>query len=102
MMHGSEKSDARVSATKSANKAGQPAAESMEPRRAGEHGPDTLSLLQRREIEVSGLERVRQRVRSHPKERMTTLLHLTVAALWQALRGQCVASSGTRPQAWTG
>lgn len=87
MMHGSEKSDARVVATKSANKAGQPAAESMEPRRATKENTDQTpeSRTQRREIEVSGLERVRQRVKTHPKERMTTLLHhLTVAALWQA------------------
>jgi hypothetical protein len=34
MMHGSEKSDACVEATKSANKAGRPVAEPMEPRRA--------------------------------------------------------------------
>jgi len=89
MMHGSEKSDARVVAAKSANKSGQSEAELMEPRRAGEHGPDTLSLPQRREIKVSGLERVRQRAKSQPKERLTTLTHhLTVAALWSARAGQ--------------
>jgi hypothetical protein len=42
MMHGTEKSDARLSATKSANKAGQPEAEPMEPKASnrGEHEPD--------------------------------------------------------------
>jgi RNA-directed DNA polymerase len=87
MMNGAEKSDARVVATKSANKAGRPVAESMEPRRATKENSEQTpeSRTQRREIEVSGLERVRRRSKSHPKERMTTLLHhLTVAALWQA------------------
>lgn len=40
MMYGSEKSDARVVAAKSANKAGQPAAELMEPRRATKENTD--------------------------------------------------------------
>jgi len=87
MMHGSEKSDARVVATKSANKAGQPEAESMEPRRATKENTDQTpeSRTQRREIEESGLERVRQRAKSQPKERMTALMHhLTVVTLWQA------------------
>jgi len=87
MMHGTEKSDARVVATKSANKAGQPAAESMEPRRATEENTERPpeSRAQNREIEVHGLDRVRQRAKQNPKEKMTTLMHhLTVTALWQA------------------
>jgi hypothetical protein len=40
MMHGSEKSDARVVAAKSVNKAGQSAAELMEPRRATKENTD--------------------------------------------------------------
>lgn len=87
MMYGSEKSDARVVATKLANKSGQPEAELMEPRRATEENTfkSPESRTQCREIEVSGLERVRQRAKRHPKERMTTLLHhLTVTELWTA------------------
>ncbi len=87
MKHGSEKSDARVVAAKSANKSEKSEAESMEPRRATKENMDQTpkSRTQCREIEVSGLERVRQRSKSQPKERMTTLMHhLTVAALWSA------------------
>jgi len=87
MMHGSEKSDARVVAAKSANKSGQPEAESMEPRRATKENTDQKpeSRTQCREIKVSGLERVRQRSKSQPKEKMTALMHhLTVEALWNA------------------
>lgn len=87
MMHGTEKSDARVVAAKLANKAGPPVAELMEPRRATKENTDQTpkSRTQSREIEVSGLERVRQRSKSHPKERMTALLHhLTVGTLWSA------------------
>lgn len=75
-MHGSEKSDARAVAAKS-----------MEPRRATKENTDQTpeSRTQCREVEVNGLERVRQRAKSHPKERMTALMHhLTVVALWQA------------------
>ena len=69
MMHGSEKSDARVVAAKSANKSGQPEAESMEPRRATKENTDPTpeSRTQCREIKVSGLERVRQRSKSHAR-----------------------------------
>lgn len=87
MMHGWEKSDACVVATKSANKTGQPVAESMEPRQATKENTNQLpeSRAQNREIEVNGLERVRQRSKRQPKERMTALMHhLTVSALWQA------------------
>jgi group II intron reverse transcriptase/maturase len=87
MKHGSEKSDARVVAAKSANKSEKSEAESMEPRRATKENMDQTpkSRTQCREIEVSGLERVRQRSKSQPKERMTTLMHhLTVEALWSA------------------
>jgi RNA-directed DNA polymerase len=46
------------------------------------------SRTQFREIEEIGLERVRQRSKSHPKERMTALMHhLTVSALWQSYDG---------------
>lgn len=87
MMHGWEKSDACVVATKSANKTGQPVAESMEPRQATKENTNQLpeSRAQNREIEVNGLERVRQRSKRQPKEQMTALMHhLTVSALWQA------------------
>ena len=69
MKHGSEKSDARVVAAKSANKFGQPEAESMEPRRATKENTDQTpeSRTQCREIKVSGLERVRQRSKSHAR-----------------------------------
>ncbi|EFK94968.1 hypothetical protein LDC_3025, partial [sediment metagenome] len=59
----------------------------MEPRRATKENTDQTpeSRTQRREIEVSGLERVRQRSKSQPKEKVTALMHhLTVEALWNA------------------
>jgi retron-type reverse transcriptase len=59
----------------------------MEPRRATKESAEQTpkSRTQRREIEVSGLERVRQRSQRQPKEKMTALMHhLTVAALWRA------------------
>jgi len=73
MMHGSEKSAACARARKSANKAGRPVAESMERRRVTKVNTKQTpeSRTQFREIEEIGLERVRQRSKSHPKERMT-------------------------------
>ena len=77
MMHGREKSDPAIVAKKPANKAGRPAAESVE-RRAGaegnadqqQHAPDTEPGKR-----VQALDRVRQAARQRKKERFTALLH---------------------------
>lgn len=86
-MNGTEKSDTCVVATKSANKAGIPEAELMERRQVTEENTEQSpeSRTQCREIEESGLARVRQRAKSHPQEKLTALLHhVTKTALWQA------------------
>ena len=62
MMHAREKSDLCIVAKKSANKAGQPGAESME-RRRGAEGNTVEPRMRRtpsRESVPQGLERVRQ------------------------------------------
>ena len=89
MMHGLEKSDSAIVATKRANKAGRPAAEPVE-RRAGTKGntdrPHTRRT-QSRDSVPQGLERVRQAARARKKEKFTALLHhVTVERLEQAFR----------------
>jgi len=77
MMHGLEKSDPAIVATKPANNVGKPAAEWVEPR-AGTKGntdqPHTCRAQNRASV-PQGLERVRQAARQRKKERFTTLLH---------------------------
>src|SRR5215469_10704136 len=76
-MHGHEKSDPAILATKLTNKAGLPAAELVE-RRAGAKGnADQLSTrrAQDRASVSQALERVRQAARQRKKERFTSLLH---------------------------
>ncbi|WP_439372631.1 hypothetical protein [Bradyrhizobium sp. DASA03120] len=76
-MHGHEKSDPAILATKLTNKAGRPAAESVE-RRAGAKGnANQLSTrrAQDRESVSQALERVRQAARQRKKERFTALYH---------------------------
>ena len=77
MMHGLEKSDPAVVAMKPANKAGQPAAEWVEPR-AGTQGNTGQPRTQRTQCRASvsqGLNRVRA---GHPSHAMSgmTVIHL--------------------------
>src|SRR6478736_1582485 len=77
MMHGREKSDLAIVATKPANNGGQPSAESVE-RRAGAEGNagrDRTRRAQERESVSQGLDRVRHVARTRKKERFTALLH---------------------------
>jgi RNA-directed DNA polymerase len=87
MMHGQEKSDPAIVAAKSANKAGRPGAERMEPR-AGAEGnagePHTVRA-QCREAASPGIARIRQAAKDRKGEKLTTLLHhIDVALLEQA------------------
>jgi RNA-directed DNA polymerase len=77
MMNGREKSDPAVVAMKPANKAGQPAAEWVEPRTGaeGNAGQPHTHRAQDRASVPQGRERVRQAARQRKKERFTALLH---------------------------
>ena len=87
MMHGLEKSDLAIVATKPANKAGRPAAERAEPR-AGTKGNTSQPHTRRTQSRGSvsqGLERVRHAARQRKKEKFTALLHhVTVECLTDA------------------
>ena len=77
MTHELEKSDPAIVAVKPANKAGQPAAEWVEPR-AGTEGNTGQPRTQRAQNRASvspGLERVRKAARLRKKEKFTALLH---------------------------
>ena len=77
MMHGREKSDPAIVATKPANNDGQPSAEPVE-RRAGAEGnagQDHTHRAQDRESVSKGLDRVRHVARTRKTERLTALLH---------------------------
>jgi hypothetical protein len=87
VMYSGQKSDSSIVAKKSANKSGQPEAESMEPREGTKEntGESPASRTQSREIVPGGLDRVRQAARGNQKERFTALLHhVTPELLWQA------------------
>jgi RNA-directed DNA polymerase len=87
MMHGLEKSDLAVVATKPANNAGSPAAEWVEPR-AGTKGnadPPRTRRTQNRDSVSQRLERVRQAARQRKRQTFTALLHhVDVEALREA------------------
>lgn len=77
MMHGPEKSDSAIRATKPANNAAPAAAERAE-QRAGTKGNAEQSHTQRTQRRASvspGLDRVRQAARQRKKEKFTALLH---------------------------
>ena len=77
MMHGPEKSDSAIVASKPANKAARSAAERVE-RRAGTVANAEQSRTQRTQRRASvsqGLDRVRDAARQRKKERFTALLH---------------------------
>ena len=77
MMHGGEKSDPAIVATKPTNKAEQSAAEPVEPRAGaeGNAGQQSTRRAQNRESVSQALDRVRQAARLRKKERFTALLH---------------------------
>jgi RNA-directed DNA polymerase len=77
MMHGPEKSDPAIVATKLANKAGQPAAGPVE-RRAGTKGnagQQSTCRTQSRAGVSQELERIRKVARERKKEKFTALFH---------------------------
>jgi group II intron reverse transcriptase/maturase len=78
-MHDQEKSDSGIVAGKPTNKAGRPAAESVEPRPETEGNADQQSTLrtQGRERVTQALDRVRQAAKQRKKEKFTALLHHT-------------------------
>jgi RNA-directed DNA polymerase len=77
MMYGRGKSDSVILAKKPTNKAGQPAAESVE-RRAGAEGnavQQSTRRAQYRESVSQALNRIRRVARQRKKEKFTALLH---------------------------
>src|ERR1700676_174610 len=104
MMHGHEKSDLAVVATKLPNKAGQPAAEAVEPRAGtkGNVGQQSTHRTQIRERVSQALDRVRQAARQRKKEKFTALLHHvnvdTLLLAFYALRRQ--AAPGVDGVTW--
>ncbi|SCK28614.1 group II intron reverse transcriptase/maturase [Variovorax sp. HW608] len=77
MMNGPEKSDLAIVAMKPANKAGQPAAEWVEPRAGtkGNTGQPRTRRTQSRGSVSQGLDRVRNAARQRKKGKFTALLH---------------------------
>lgn len=77
MTHDPEKSDSGIVAVKPTNKAGQPAAESAEPRPGtkGNAQQQHMHRTQSRARMSQSLDRVRQAARLKKKERFTTLFH---------------------------
>ena len=76
-MHGPEESDSAIVAEKSVNKAGQPAAEPMEPRAdaKGNAGQQRTRRAQDRESVSQALDRIRQAAKTRKKEKFTALFH---------------------------
>src|SRR3954468_19443086 len=77
MMNDPEKSDSAIVAEKSANKAGQLAAEPMEPRAEAEGNADQQRThrAQDRESVSQALDRIRQVAKTRKKEKFTALFH---------------------------
>ncbi|SIO31037.1 hypothetical protein SAMN05443247_03803 [Bradyrhizobium erythrophlei] len=77
MMYDHEKSDPAIVAVKPTNKAGQPAAELVEPRAGAEGNVSQQSTgrAQYRGAVSQALERIRQAVRQRKKEKFTALFH---------------------------
>ena len=76
-MHGHEKSDPAIVAVKPTNKAGQPAAELVEPRAGAEGNVNQQSTgrAQYRGTVSQALARIRQAARQRKKEKFTALFH---------------------------
>src|SRR5216110_328981 len=87
MMYDHEKSDPAIVAVKPTNKAGQPAAELVEPR-AGAEGnvrQQSTGRAQYRGTVSQALERIRQAARQRKKEKFTALFHhVSIAHLAEA------------------
>jgi RNA-directed DNA polymerase len=105
-MHGHEKSDSAIVATKPVNRAGRPDTERVE-RRAGTEGnaaQQSTRRAQDRESVSQALDRIRQAAKRE-EERFTTLFHhLSVPMLrlaFYALK-RATRSSGMPRRAWTG
>jgi group II intron reverse transcriptase/maturase len=77
MMNGQEKSDSGIVAEKPTNKAGQPAAEPVEPRPGtkGNAEQQRMHRTQSRARMTQSLDRVRKAARLRKKERFTALFH---------------------------
>ena len=77
MMHGSEKSDRPIVPVKSANKAGQPAAEPTEGRGGtkGNADPQSTARTQSREAVSQAQARIRDAVNRNRTEKLTALFH---------------------------
>jgi len=77
VMNGPEKSDLGIVAAKPTNKAGQPAAEPVEPRPGTKGNADQQSMhrTQSRAGMSQALDRVRRAARQRKKERFTALFH---------------------------
>src|ERR1700722_5932926 len=77
MMNGREKSGSAIVAVKPTNKAGEPAAEPVEPRAGAKGNAKQIDTLRTpgRAGAPHGLDRVRQTARERKKERFTALLH---------------------------
>src|ERR1700739_1433211 len=77
MMYDHEKSDSAIVAVKPTNKAGQPAAELVEPRAEAEGNVSQQSTgrAQHRGTVSQALERIRQVARQRKKEKFTALFH---------------------------
>jgi hypothetical protein len=77
MMYDREKSDLAIVAVKPTNKAGQPAAELVEPRAGAEGNASQQSTgrAQYRGTVSQALERIRQAARQRKKEKFTALFH---------------------------
>jgi group II intron reverse transcriptase/maturase len=77
MMYGSGKSDPAIVAGKPTNKAGRPAAESVEPRAGTKGNADQQNTrrAQDRESVSRALERIRKAAKQRKKEQFTALLH---------------------------
>ena len=77
MMNDPEKSDSAIVAEKSTNKAGQPAAEPMEPRAEaeGNAGQQRTRRAQDRESVSQVLDRIRQVAKTRKKQKFTALFH---------------------------
>jgi retron-type reverse transcriptase len=76
-MHGHEKSDSAIVATKPPNKAGIAAAEAVEPRvgTKGNAGQHSMRRTQIRESVSQALDRLRNAARQRKEEKFTVLLH---------------------------
>ncbi len=104
MMNGQEKSDSGIVAVKPTNKAGQPAAELVEPRPGtkGNAEQQRMHRTQGRARMSQSLDRVRQAARLRKKERFTALFHHinvdTLRTAFYALRRK--AAPGVDGMTW--